>query len=374
MERVWAVLKRADLVRLPQKASELAKHPPSLSDVKKREKVLPSELILSEIKDRLRDYLDLEKQPLQLSGEDRAKTVGEGKNRLYVPLQYLVRGQDFISTANVHRKAEVIVESGGVTYENDHPIPAFADGLSTLDIDAQVVKTQVAKVPGEGSEEFRYIIIDGHHEAYAAVLTGSRKVPVEIISDYTLPKSDGSLWKMEEIWDDLKMKGQTLFDLPSARLAERPPGLKGMVDNPNRFLARVVSLRVLTENADDPSELLKVVKAQSRGVKEPLWIKINKGIPFIEFYIAQIFSEIPVTYDPEWGESKVPEEVVEKCRAALIEAQRKAQSRSAAELTARDKAILKLPLIHLKDEAREFAKKKKAVERRLQCPALFGVF
>lgn len=378
MQRTWELLKRADLVRLPQKATELAQKSPGLSGVLKRGKVPPGEEILAELRRNLNQYLDDETRHYEIAEKDRAKTVGKD-NRLYLPLQYFIRGQDFISTANVHRKAEVAVESGGVTYDDGRPVLSYADGESSVDIDADVVKTQVAKIPGG-----KYIIIDGHHEAYAAVLLGSRKVAVEIIADYTrdgrwLP--DGTWedlkkareWKADEIWDDLKANGKTLLEQPSSELAAQPPNLKGMVDNPNRFLARILSLRVLIEN-EDKGEPARIIKAQSRGARAPLWIKINKGIPFIEFYLAKIFSEeAGVTYQAEWGESDVPEEVVEDCRNALIKAQSKAAAKTPLERQASDYALLRLPLIHSQEEAERLAKKKKAVERRLMCPILFGM-
>ena len=58
---------------------------------------------------------------------------------------------------------------------------------------------------------------------------------------------------------------------------------------------------------------------KAKGSKDALWVKLNNGIPFIEFYLAEAITAAGVKYSTAWG-TDVPSDVVEKMREAFLSA------------------------------------------------------
>lgn len=229
-----------------------------------------------------------------------------GERQFYLPVQLLVPGQEWISVDNIIgkiRQAHVDPRflknlKGGIDL-------AFADGTSTEPfLDPPKIKV--------ASSEAGYVIIDGHHETCRAIILGSSSVPVEVIEDYTLRRP---VMSMLDVWRDLKARDLSLFSEAKTpeHLAEYPPCLCDLTDKPNRYLARLLGAKVLMDAKGE------ITLAESRGVKYPIWMKINQGIPFMEFYIADILERAGIRYDLRWA-NDVPDEIVERARQLLLEA------------------------------------------------------
>lgn len=253
----------------------------------------------------------------------------------YLSIQFLIPGQEWISVDNIIGKIKKAhTETTFVKNKHGEIDIAFADGTSAEPMTDQP-KIKVA------ATEAGYIIIDGHHETCRAVLLGSKTVPVEVVEDFTKrhPKM-----AMEAVWSELKSKHLSLFSEAKTpkHLAQFPPCLCDLSDKPNRFLARLLGMKVLTD------EQGKVTLAETRGVKHPIWVKVNRGIPFIEFYIADILEKNSIHYDIRWGED-VPKDIVEEARHALVIAQANGPHKD---------IINGIHLLKSKDKADEFLDKK----------------
>lgn len=238
--------------------------------------------------------------------EPAPKTAKHGKS-FYLPIQFLIPGQEWISVDNIIGKIKkAYTEPGFVKSKQGEIELAFADGTSAEPM------TERPKIKVAATEQ-GYIIIDGHHETCRAILLGSRTVPVEMVEDFTKrhPKMT-----MEDVWIELKSRHLSLFSEAKkpAHLAQFPPCLCDLTDKPNRYLSRLLGMKVVTDAEG------KITFAETRGVKHPVWVKVNRGVPFIEFYIADILEKNSIHYDIRWGDD-VPKEVVEAARQALVIAQ-----------------------------------------------------
>jgi len=238
--------------------------------------------------------------------EPPPKMAKHGK-AFYLSIQYLIPGQEWISVDNIIGKIKKAYAEPAFARDKRGEIElAFADGTSAEPMTDQP-KIKVA------ATEAGYIIIDGHHETCRAILLGSKTVPVEVVKDFTKRHPKMS---MEEVWAELKSHHLSLFSEAKSpeHLAKYPPCLCDLSDKPNRYLARLLGMKVVTD------EKGTVTLAETRGVKHPVWIKVNRGVPFIEFYIADILEKSSIHYDLRWGE-EVPKDVIEEARHALVLAQ-----------------------------------------------------
>jgi len=156
-----------------------------------------------------------------------------------------------------------------------------------------------------------YVVKDGHHDLFLSLFVGAESVPIKVVEDF-------SHLSKEEFW--AKVKGET-GELPrvflkrsAASLAQRPPSLAEVTDNPNRYLASLMALRMKAAWQGQELEVLK-----RKGPKAAVWLKLGNGVPFIEFYLARILADAGIHYDRKWGD-RVPPEVIEKARTAILAA------------------------------------------------------
>lgn len=148
---------------------------------------------------------------------------------------------------------------------------------------------------------FGYVLIDGHHDVIANLTLGAEELRIRIVAD--LSALEGN-----DFWNEMEKQGWAyLYDLSGNRNTP-PRDFHLLEDDPNRYFAALTARRY----ADS-----KMV--ESSGAEYPLWIKIGKDIPFIEFKIADILWKHGIAYEYEMGESP-PEEFVETARKILIEA------------------------------------------------------
>ncbi|MCI5052797.1 MAG: hypothetical protein MRY21_06665 [Simkaniaceae bacterium] len=148
---------------------------------------------------------------------------------------------------------------------------------------------------------FGYVLIDGHHDALSYLALGTRQILVRIVQDF----SDLS---EELFWSEVEKQG---LAYPYTIQGERkipPRNLSELTDDPNRYFAAISARKY-------PPDL-----KGSTGAHYPLWIKIGKDIPFIEFRISDALWESGLVYSYEMGDNP-PEEFIERARGVLIQAQ-----------------------------------------------------
>lgn len=193
-----------------------------------------------------------------------------------VSMDEVFPGQLRYSSLNVQKKMSKKMEKGMPICGGDKGIP--------------VVKSY-----------FGYVLIDGHHDVIASLALGEEELRVRVVADLSNLEGDN-------FWDEMERQGWAyLYDLDGNR--KNPPREFHLLeDDPNRYF---VTLTV--------RHYAKFNSVESSGAEYPLWLKIGKDIPFIEFKIADILWQHNIIYENEMG-TNPPEEFVEEARRVLVEA------------------------------------------------------
>ena len=214
----------------------------------------------------------------------------------YVPLAELTRGQSEISVDNIYAKIEEHLKMNNLSWHRHAWKLHHDSGLSV------VPRTDaIAVVKGPQG----YVVIDGHHDLFLSLFVGAKTIAVTVQADY-------SSMSALDFWKTLKAKNMIYLPETPAQLARHAPDMMTVSNNPNRYLAALLALKV---QADFKNGKWKIAKA--KGTKDAVWIKLNNGIPFIEFYLAEVIASAGVQYDPNWG-VQVPHEIVERVRYSLL--------------------------------------------------------
>lgn len=217
------------------------------------------------------------------------------KDFIFIPA--LTPGQEEISVDNVLCK----LREAQKTYKSK-----FDEGRSILPLKEAAV---VIQGPGD-----RFVIVDGHHHVYLSLFAGAVTVPVIIIDN----------WKKENpvgFWKRLQEERRVYLKESAELLAKTPPLLTEVKDNPNRYFASLIAAKAHLEYIGGKIEVLQV-----KGSANSAWVKINEGIPFIEFQIADVLSASKLKYNSQWGE-EIPKEDAEKARTALVKAKLEGQGK-----------------------------------------------
>lgn len=269
----------------------------------------------------------------------------------YLALNQLIPGQDEISVDNVFAKLDKKLSSGDVLVVDGAARLAFDSGRSTVAVDDPI---EVVKGP------MGYLILDGHHDVYLALALNGRTISAEVKRDY-------SHLSVEEFWKKMREESAVYLKASNEELIKNPPRMTEVSDNPNRYAAAIIALKAKLEKGQTQPSVRKV-----KGPKRPVWIKAGRGVPFIEFYIAQALSDAGFEYKREWG-TTMPDEAVEQVRAILLSAKRTSripqlrtliviESAHSAKMLRKNKSILDLRLHH-----------EQINEKGVRCEMNFGV-
>ncbi len=149
---------------------------------------------------------------------------------------------------------------------------------------------------------FGLVLADGHHHTLAAITLQVEWIPIKVMADLSHLTAD-------QFWTAAEQQGWVfLYDLEGNKTAPLQ-NFDHLLDDPNRYFAAFTARKCLA-NGD---------LATSYGAEYPVWIKVGKDIPFIEFRIADVWRQAGIHYDYEMGEN--PDAAfVEKARAVLINA------------------------------------------------------
>ncbi|MEK6554232.1 MAG: ParB-like protein, partial [Bdellovibrionota bacterium] len=156
-------------------------------------------------------------------------------------------------------------------------------------------------------------LLDGHHKVMISLYMNAETLPVHVIDDW----SDLSPQKFRERMIErryaypLDKNGE-----PMSRFYD----FDELTDNPNLYLARL-----LIQKVKGGIELEKFKLFSVSGAKRPLILKFNEGLPFIEYFIANLLAHHDIFYDEEWG-GKIPKETRKEIRTLLAKEAKKKDS------------------------------------------------
>jgi hypothetical protein len=211
-------------------------------------------------------------------------------------LHYLdiLPGQLRYSSQNVEEKVKGLIKKERATWNEEAKKWEFKynDGKSALPKEESL---PVVKGP------MGYVLADGHHDVLSNLALGVEWIPIRIVKDL-------SQLSEQEFWSQAEAEGWVyLYDLKGEKKLP-PRNFNELVNDPNRYFAAIMARKCKVEgNLED-----------SIGADYPLWIKIGKDIPFIEFMISDIMMKHGLIYSDEM-EDHPPVEFVEKVRDILKE-------------------------------------------------------
>lgn len=213
----------------------------------------------------------------------------------YVPIALIQPGQLRFASLNVEDKLKAALKAGAATPQpgggyllgHDH-------GRSILPASAAV---PVIKGP------VGYVLVDGHHDVLSSLALGARTVPVKVEGP------DLSHLDPDAFWREAEALGKVYPHLLGGAWKLPPRHFHELIDDPIRYFA-AISARKCTAVGQDPSA--------TTGFDHPLWIKVGKDVPFIEFKIADaLFGADPdFGYRNSMGNSP-PDTLVEHARELL---------------------------------------------------------
>ncbi|MCL4361587.1 hypothetical protein M1446_04520 [Candidatus Dependentiae bacterium] len=203
----------------------------------------------------------------------------------YVAINRIHPGQIRYSQANVDQKINTAIKKGYATREcktnlqSKECILKFDNGRSIMSSSPEL---PVIKVPAALDNVFgnkNFILIDGHHDVKASLTLGAKTVPIKVKEDL-----GGSTMSEQEFWNYLESKGYTYpFNLEGGQRANIPSDFNVLQDDTNRYFAAITARKY--EGWDTKPEESTYTSPVFKP-EYPLWVKVGKDIPFIEFMIS----------------------------------------------------------------------------------------
>ena len=231
--------------------------------------------------------------------------TSSGTGVSFVPLRSLIRGQDQISIDNIlfeklaerQKNQDIVLDAQAQTWELKNDL-----GRSSVPLADPILGIR-------GPQGI--LVIDGHHDLFLGLYVGAQSIAINV-------KEDLSSLSPIEFWKTMKQRNLVYLPQDAESLAKSPPEMMKVRDNPNRYLATLLALKVATDSSPNLSTGALEIKAV-KGAKVPVWIKLNNSIPFVEFFVARILSDAGIFYDASWGRT-VPDAVIERARVAMLAA------------------------------------------------------
>lgn len=216
----------------------------------------------------------------------------------YVHYQQLHPAQLRYSMLNMKDKANKAIIKGHAIWDDAEKTWEYKynDGTSILPEDSAlpVVKTS-----------FGYVLLDGHHDVMSSLHLQAEMIPIRVIEDAS-DLSESEFWSLAE------EKGWSYLYTKDAEKSFPPSSFDVLVDDPNRYFAALVARKFKTDSDGDYT---------SKGAEYPLWVKVDKDIPFIEFKIANTLYEAGFIYQPERMGVPPSARISEYARKILIAAE-----------------------------------------------------
>jgi len=219
-----------------------------------------------------------------LDNSRRPETNTMDDSAFYVEIKQLFPSQIRFSKANVDLKVRKMGKNRKLY--DDKSVLALTEALP-------VVRSQ-----------WGYLLIDGHHDVLKSIRVGAKWVPVRV-------EKDLSHLSRQEFWAYTKEQGWTYLQKINGTTPETPPSSFAEMENdPNRYLAAILARKFPKGST---------VLNQSWGAEYPVWIKLGKDTPYIEFHIADALYQENLLYQESWQDNP-PMDFVEKVRNVLTHA------------------------------------------------------
>lgn len=213
----------------------------------------------------------------------------------YFPIESIFPGQTRFSRLNVERKLLWLEKTNSIRWDaqNKSWTLAFDEGRSPLELKKAV---PLVRAP------FGYVLIDGHHDTISAIEVGATSIPGKVILDLSNLSEDA-------FWQEMEERGLAFRFTLSGQKVNPPRSFSALEDDTNRYFAALITRKYSeTRNPKD-----------SFGSEYPVWLKVGRSIPFIEFIISDELRKAGIEYTYDMGDNP-PEEIVEKARKAISQA------------------------------------------------------
>lgn len=209
----------------------------------------------------------------------------------YVQLTQVQPSQHRYAKANVNEKINYALRNKDVWLNDHHDyIGKYDQGRSIYDLKDAFPVIKVKDT---------YVLIDGHHSALASLILKCQTIPVKIIREWPNPLDD-IFWRWAESQDLAYLKKR------DGSISYKLPSLATMEDDPLRYFV-AQSARKFDNSLNYET---------SFGAEYPLWIKIGKDLPFIEWIITDHLHILGFTYQ-NGDEASGLQPLIEKARALL---------------------------------------------------------
>lgn len=230
---------------------------------------------------------------------------------LYIPYTQLLPGQARYSSKAVQAKVHKYIKRGDATWN------ASVNSWQGKFEHGKSIFPSSSALPVVRSPE-GFVLVDGHHDVLASIYFNIPLIPITILDDL-------SHLDRQSFWAEAEKQGWAyLFTLikhnnapnntPTIEVKriEAPPATFGeLIDDPLRYFASTTARKFRTSN--EPPSL-------SLGAEYPLWIKIGKDTPFIEFALADMLYKHGFVYAYADGTGDdMPEKLVEQARKILVQ-------------------------------------------------------
>lgn len=230
---------------------------------------------------------------------------GKEKNKkdvVYVSYDEIFPGQVRFSSHNVIEKIEKFKKKKKVSWDEESKTTTFKH----LDGESLFPKKRALPVL---KTSFGYVLMDGHHDLKASIQLKAKMIPIKIVED---SKEDLSQLSYDNFWKRAEERGLVYLSKIDGQKGQPPKSFADLTDDTNRYFA---SLTARKYSKDEESG-----KYVSKGAKYPIWVKVNKDVPFIEFKIANALFAKGFIYKPETMGNPPKQEFVEQARKILLEA------------------------------------------------------
>jgi len=212
---------------------------------------------------------------------------------LFVKLDQLRPTQVRYSSENVNDKVKKAIKQGDTNKELSVFKHDKGQSIFSISDALPVIATNIdQKIP-------LFYLIDGHHSALASFKVKAKTIPVKI-EDIYYPKPNTKLF-----WEWARKYQYTYLKDTDGKL-RIPEDFNTLTDDPIRYFVALAARKFEKDTT----------YKNSTGAEYPLWAKIGKDIPFIEFHIADALIEASFAY--QYGEENDKTLFQEKIEFARI--------------------------------------------------------
>lgn len=215
----------------------------------------------------------------------------------YVSFQKILPAQIRYSQQHVAEKVAKAIAKGAAIWNSTEKRWAYKYNQGTS------ILSEKNTLPVVRSS-FGYVLADGHHDVLSSIHFKAEMIPIKVIEDL-------SHLDFDQFWATAEQKGWAYLRHISGQKSLPPSSFHQLIDDPNRYFAAITACKFSLEV---PGGIVSI------GAEYPLWVKVNKDIPFIEFKIADALFAKNFIYHEETMGNPPTDESIEKARRILLEA------------------------------------------------------